>query len=138
MPVLVPIDEAEALVRLQRMVASDHEPTLDSDEMGDLVALARRADKFGLWPTDPSWTPTYDLNAGAHVGWLWKAGKASSDFTFTDDAGVYHRNQVFDMCDRLAEHYRKKAIGWIPTSRWMLPWEPEPFAWDSVSASSPE
>lgn len=132
------LTEEEARARLERMVASDKEPTLDSDEMDDLVALAKRADQFGLWPTDANWDSTWDLNAAAHVGWLWKAGKTSSDFTFSDDAGSYNRKDVFDMCERLAEHYRKKALGWIPTSRWMLPWDPEPFAWDSISASSPE
>lgn len=133
-----PAAETAARERLQRMVAYTKEPTLDSDEIDDLVALAERADQFGLWPSDPNWTPTFDLNAAAHIGWLWKAAQVADQFTFTDDAGVYHRNQIFDMCDRLAQHYRKKAIGWIPTSRWMLPWEPEPFAWDVVSASSPE
>lgn len=126
------MDETEARERITRAVAAAKEPVLEAGELDDLVALAKRPDGVGLTPADTGWAPTWDINAAAHVGWLWKAAKASGDFTFSDDAGSYNRREVFDMCERMADVYRKKVLGWLPISRSQLPWE-----WGSVVGNGP-
>lgn len=117
------MDEAEARQRLERMTAHDREPTLAVADVDDLVAMAKRPDADGLLPTDAGWTPTWELNAAAAAGWNWKAGKATADFDFSDDAGSYSRQQVFEMCKAQEDSYRKRAHGTIPLSRDELPWE---------------
>ena len=117
------MDDAEARQRLERMTAAASEPTLDAGALDDLVAIAKRPDVDGLLPTDAGWTPTWDLNAAAAAGWTWKAGQVAGDFDYSDDAGSYSRGDVFAMCERMAEHYRKKTSGTIPLSRYDLPWE---------------
>lgn len=177
------MDEYEARRRIESMTASDRPPVLTSDELDDLVDVARRADtgdhapdtyvtwKAALalavgalvvpsarnghvyevtvsdgaagavepvWPTEEGetvtadgvtyeeagaalWTPTWDLNRAAAAGWEWKAGKATPDFDFSDDAGTYSRQQVFEMCKRQARDYAKKTTASIPLSRNELP-----------------
>lgn len=113
----------DARARLSSMCAASRQPVLDDAEVDELVVLAQRIDRYGLEPTSDSWEPTFDLNAAAHVGWLWKAGKATPDFSFSaEGVGSFNEGDVFGMCERMAEHYRKKVNGTIPTTRSDLPW----------------
>lgn len=53
------MDEATATTRLKAMTAWDSEPTLTSDQITALVALARRADDTHRWVADDtSWIAT--------------------------------------------------------------------------------
>lgn len=106
--------EAEALATIERLTAADREPVLDPDTIDELVDLARRADAFGRSPASADWTPTFDVNAAAAEGWERKAGLAAGDFDYSDDAGSYSRQQVYEMCKRQAETYRKRALGSLP------------------------
>lgn len=172
------MDAVEARARISRLTAADREPTLDSDDLDQLVAGARRPDEDGNLPdfyeawtanmalavgdfvipstrnshvyeviasdgaagaTEPEWptdegdtvtldgvtyteagsapyVETWDFNAAAAVGWGIKAGKVAGDFDYSDDAGSYSRQQVFEMCKRQEETFRKKVSGWMPLS----------------------
>lgn len=113
----------EARLRLVSMCAAAREPVLDEDEVDTLVLLAQRVDVDGREPTDAGWTETFDLNAAAHVGWLTKAGKATADFDFSaEGVGSFSSGDVFEMCERMADHYRRKVTGTIPTTLADLPW----------------
>jgi hypothetical protein len=108
------MDAATARVRLAAMTAWDSEPTLSSPELDMLVELAQRADSDGLAPSDADWTPTYDLNAAAREGWLWKAARAASKFDVTTDGQSVSRSQMKDHCDEMAEMYRKRIMQQVP------------------------
>lgn len=111
------ITEPEALERITRMTAAAYEPVLDADDLADLVELAKRPDRYGVLPDDAEWAPTWDLNYAAAEGWSIKAGRASSDFTYSDDAGNYNRREVYDMCVDREKHYRSRALGSLPVSK---------------------
>jgi hypothetical protein len=119
----VAFDEVSARARLAAMTGADREPTLDADDLDMLVELAKRVDSDGREPPEAAWSPTFDLNAAAHVGWLTKAGKATADFDFSaEGVGSFSAGDVFAMCERMAEHYRRKVNGTIPMTIADLPW----------------
>lgn len=160
------------------MVRDGDEPTLTSAEIDDLMAGARRPDKYGVridtylawranlalvvgdlvvpstrnghyyrvtvsdgaagtteptWPTTSavtvtadgvtyaeagtaSWTATWDLNWAAAEGWSQKAGKVAGQFSFSTDRQSFNRNEVFAMCERQRDYYRKKISSSEPLS----------------------
>ena len=108
--------QGEALVRLQRMLAYDQEPTLTDSEVSALLSACRVADTSGLAPSDTSWTPTWDLNRGAAEGWRWKAGKVAGRFDFSTDGQSFHRSQMAEMCEPMVKQYARKV-----TSNVVLP-----------------
>ena len=58
--------------KLKKMTAWDVEPTITDGELDELLVPCCIKDKEGLPPSDPGWTPTYDMNAAASGGWLIK------------------------------------------------------------------
>ena len=111
------MDDAEARARIAQRTAADREPTLTELELDDLVAAARRPDPAGLVFEDDGYVPTWDLNFAIAEGWGMKASKVAGDFDYSDDAGSYSRQQVFEMCKRQEADYRKKILGSVPVSR---------------------
>lgn len=60
--------EVEARARLERMVASASIPTLSTDEIDDLMALARRLGPSGVDPdSETEWTASMALVVGDYV-----------------------------------------------------------------------
>jgi len=106
--------EAEALARLKRMTDADSEPALTEGDLADCLAMSKLVDADGLAPSDPSWTPTWDLNRGAAEGWRRKAGKLATRFNFSTDGQTFYRSQTVEHCERMAEQYRRKIISSVP------------------------
>lgn len=103
--------EAEALERLESMVAYDAEPALTEAQLDDLLLMSKREDTEGRAPTHEEWEPTFDLDAAAAEGWRWKAGKAVPRFGVSIDGDTLHRQHIYLHCLRQAEHYAKKIVG---------------------------
>lgn len=99
--------EAEARERLERKVAHDIEPILSAADVDDLLEQSKRPDAAGLSPSDPDWTPTFDVDAGAALGWEVKAGRASAAFDFGEDGQRFNRSQMHEQCMAMAVHYRR-------------------------------
>lgn len=106
--------EAEALDRLKRMTDADSEPALAIDDVADCLAMSKLVDAAGLAPSDPAWTPTWDLNRGAAEGWRRKAGKLAMRFDFSSDGQTFHRSQAVAHCERMAKQYRRRIMAAIP------------------------
>lgn len=106
--------EAEARARLESMVAWSVAPALTVAEVNDLLNQARRADADGLAPSDTGWTPTWHLASAAAAGWRIKAGKVAHEFSFASDGQTHNRNEVLDMCLKMADRYARGAVGSIP------------------------
>lgn len=105
------MDEGQARLRLERMVAADVEPTLSNTDIDDLLDVARRADSEGRAPSDEDWEPTFDLDAAAAEGWRTKAGRVAPRFGVTLDGGTLHRQQIYVHCMSQATLYAKKVVG---------------------------
>lgn len=105
------MDEATARARLERLVDAGVEPILDSIDVDMLLDLCRLADSEGLAPTDPDWTPTWDLNRGAAAGWTLKASRAArTGFDVDADGTSMSLSQRVEQFERLAKEYRRKII----------------------------
>lgn len=99
--------EEEARARLELMVAWDAVPVLTSEEVDDLMVIARRPDEYGLLPTDEGWTETWNLNRAASEGWRRKAGKVAGAYDFSGDSQSFSRSQMHEMCLEMAAQYRR-------------------------------
>lgn len=102
------MDVLTAQARLARMTEAYSEPLLTPDDLVDCLAMSRLADASGRPPTDPLWTPTWDLNRGAAEGWKRKAGKVAGNYMVTADGATFHREQVVAHCERMAAQYQRK------------------------------
>ena len=91
------------------MTASDADPLLTDDELDEMLVPNSLVDKFGLLPTDPDWTPTYDLNAAAAAAWLVKAARAAATVEVDPPGSGIFTSKVFDNCRAMARIYRAKC-----------------------------
>lgn len=105
---------SDAYQAILRMVQADQEPVLLDADIQALVSYARRADAFGLPPSDAAWTPTYDLNAAAAEGWRWKAGSAAGQYDWTSTLQQFKPSQIAAACLAQAKVYAAK-VGAAPS-----------------------
>lgn len=106
--------EGEARAELESMCASDVAPTLSAAEIDACLVRSRRTDVYGLVYTDASWTPTWDLNAGAAHGWRLKAAKVAAEFSFSTDGQSFNRSEQVKAFMDLAAMYRNRIAGSVP------------------------
>ena len=90
------------------MTAWDVEPVLTDTELDELLIPCCVKDGEGLPPSDPAWTPTYDLNLAAANGWLIKAARAAA-LVETDPGSGVMTSKVFDNCRSMARIYRARV-----------------------------
>jgi hypothetical protein len=88
------------------MTAWDAEPTLNEDELEDILATAAMEDASGLAPLNEEWTPTYDLNAAASAAWLVKAARAAA--TVDEPLAGVVTSRIFENCRAMARIYAAK------------------------------
>lgn len=100
---------AEALTRLQSMLAWDADPELSTDEVTSLLSMSALADAYGYAPSDVAWTPTYNLYRGAAEGWRWKAAKCANRTNVSADGTSIQEATLFEHCLAQVEHYAKRA-----------------------------
>lgn len=90
------------------MTAWDTQPALTEDDLDEFLFAAALTDVAGLAPLHEEWTPTYDFNAAAALGWLVKAGRASSLVEVDPPASGLFTSKVFDNCRAMARIYAAK------------------------------
>lgn len=56
-----------------------------------------------------TWAPTWNLDAGAAMGWRLKAGKAANRMSFTADGATYNRREVIANCLRMGDLYARRG-----------------------------
>ena len=103
--------EAEAEAALARLIDAETDPALTDEDMEDLLLKAARPDINGRTRQDANWSPTWDLDSAAADGWLRKASKAVSRFSFAEDGQRFERAQIYAHCIRMQEMYARKAMG---------------------------
>jgi len=108
--------ENAAREKLGRMVDYTADPALTEDDLDDLIDASARPDADGRTREDSTWSPTFDLNAGAAEGWSRKAAKAAAAFNFAEDGQRFDRSQIFAHCAAQQKYYADKAMGSLPLS----------------------
>lgn len=92
---------------LAQMVAAQTEPQLDVEALDRLLRRARRPDSGCRPPSDPNWTPTFDLNAAAAEGWEMKAGLTAGLYNFAASGQRFDESQIHAQCLKMAELYSR-------------------------------
>lgn len=104
-------DEQVVMSLIARMTDAAAEPELTEADLEDLLGVAARADKTGLYRGDDGWQPTWDVNAAAAEGWRRKAGRAATKFNFAEDSQRFDRSQIFQHCKQQELTYATKSMG---------------------------
>lgn len=94
---------------LKKMTAWDVAPTLTDAELDELLIPCCVMDKDGLPPSDPDWTPTYDINAAAASAWLIKAARAAATIEVDPPGSGIFTSKVFENCRAMARIYGAKC-----------------------------
>jgi len=102
------MNETEARARLERMTDAYSDPALTEEDIYDCVMMSRLVDANGLAPSDPDWTPTWDLNRGAAEGWRRKKGKIAMHYDFSSDGQSFSRSQAVQHCEEMIRHYQRR------------------------------
>lgn len=81
-------------------------PDLDGRPASD----AQVADGDLVWADlGEAWAPTWNLDAGAALGWRLKAGKVANRFSFTADGQTFNRREMFAHCMQMAKVYERRG-----------------------------
>lgn len=100
-------DAVLARTLLERAVAWQTAPVLTTQEVTDLLALA---------VTDGTYGGT-DLNRAASLGWQWKAGRVTKNYSQSLGDGVkFSREQVYAHCMAMAAKYATGELSVLGTS----------------------
>jgi hypothetical protein len=99
------MDAQEAEQQIRRLTAAGEDPALSDVEIGALVESAKRTDADGLLPSDPSWSPTWDLDQAVAHGWRTKAAAAAAMFDVNLQGLQFSRSQLYKQCVAQAEAY---------------------------------
>ncbi len=106
-----------ALVKkdLTTMTAANVEPTISDEGLERLLNLAQRQDGTGKYPADVGWSPTFDIDAAAAEGCVWKAAASMHQVYFTSPSlGQYNQQQMYNHFMKQAEMYRARISYSVP------------------------
>lgn len=103
------MNRSTALARLTLLGETATEPVISTSEKNTLLDMAKTADKYGVWPTDASWTETYDVNFAIAQSWLLKASRLAPRYLFMSGGKMLSRNQYYDHCIKQYKIYSMKA-----------------------------
>ena len=111
-------DRAKAIAFLKRITNADAAPALTDDDIDLALDQARVVDAAGNPPTDPDWTPTWNVAYAAAVLFELKATLAASTDTgglqsFTSEGSSFTRRDgtTADGWLALARQWRIRATG---------------------------
>lgn len=112
---------AAQISEVRRKTAEPTATTYSDSILTDYIGRYPLADELGTEPYtwtgtgadaeksyDTAWIPTYDLNAAAADIWDEKAAAVAANYDFSADGGNYQRSQQYEMCQKMAKHYRAR------------------------------
>lgn len=103
------MNRTTAAARLTLFGETATEPVITSGEQSTLLDMAKTADKYGVWPTDSSWTQTYNVNFAIAQAWLLKSSRLAPRYLFMAGGKMLSRNQYYDHCIKQYKIYSLKA-----------------------------
>ncbi len=93
---------------LERAIAHQTKPTLDTAAVDDLMAIAVTSGTGG----DPDVYTGVGLNRAASIGWQWKSAIVSDQYDLGGGAGkTLDRSQWYSHCMRMAADFAAGAKG---------------------------
>lgn len=107
------MDLATATTRLKGQVASTVVPVLSDAQITDLLLQAQRPDVNGRPPSDPAWTPTWDLAYASAEGWALKAAAAAAMYDVSADGANFRKSSVADACLKQEAYWRARVGGYL-------------------------
>lgn len=106
------MNEAQATVFIEARLLPDVDPTVEAEQMTELLALARDVDADGNLPGSDDYTTTYST-VGCYraiaEGYAMKYGRAVGRFGFTTDGQQFQRNQTLDHLEHQRKLYARKV-----------------------------
>lgn len=102
------MDAGTARAQLTFMLAADTAPVISGAGIDLLLNAAMRQDKYGRYPSDPTWIPTYDLHAAATEGWRWKAGQLASQVNVSSDGTNVSSGSAFMHATKMIDEHRRR------------------------------
>lgn len=109
------MDLSTATARLKRITAATVVPVLDDPTVTDLLLQAQRPDANGRPPSDPAWTPTWDLAYAAAEGWAAKAAAAAAMYDVSADGATFRKSSVADACLKQESYWRARIGSYLGT-----------------------
>lgn len=102
------MDALTARAALGFMLAASIEPVITAGMLDVLLDDSKRMDKYGRYPTDAAWIPTYELHSAAAEGWRWKAAAVAANVSVTVDGVTVSNAQQYTHAMRMVEMHRKR------------------------------
>ncbi len=95
--------------RLRRYISEPSAGTYTNEELILLIEESALMDVDGREPSDPNWTPTYDIYKVASDIWLEKASAVADEFDFASDGGRFDRSQKVENYTKQSSYYRSRS-----------------------------
>lgn len=102
------MDVGSARAQLTFMLAADTAPVISGAGIDLLLTQAQRQDKYGRYPSDPTWIATWDLHSAACEGWRWKAAQLASEVSITTDGTTVNRATAFIHAQKMITEHRRR------------------------------
>lgn len=103
------MNRTTAAARLILFGETATEPVISSSEQSVLLDMGKTADKYGVRPTESSWTQTYDVNFSIAQAWLLKSSRLAPRYLFMSGGKMLSRNQYYDHCIKQYKIYAAKS-----------------------------
>lgn len=104
----VTVEQTNELLYVKLNAQADVDPILTDAEIQGILQGCRIIDADGNKITDTGYTTTYDVTRAVAEAWSIKAAKASSSYAFSEAGLSLHREQVNEMCLKMAKQWAKK------------------------------
>lgn len=103
-------NEARAYIALR--LQPDVDPVITASELDQLLEVAAVPDADGRAPTDPDWSPSYDIdgcNRAIVDGYDVKIAKAAGRVDFTADTQSFRRSQLLDRLEAQRAKFARRV-----------------------------
>jgi hypothetical protein len=101
-----------ARLKARSAATADADAVLTDARLNDILDEYSLPDLDNLQPTDPAWTPTYDLNGAIAAAWLEKAGMLANVFKASPAQGIsFELQQRYDHAHRHGRAVQRRQLG---------------------------
>lgn len=110
------MDAATATARIGSLSDWDADPALTDDDKALVMDRARLADRYGVYPAETGWEPTWDLYGAAALALDLRATKAANRPDMDLGDVTLKRSTVADALTKRAAELRRKVAQSVRTT----------------------